>query len=167
MIKAKWMDTPLGPMVAMADDAGLYLLEFTQRRGLEREVERLRKRLGAAIVPGTCEVLEGLGVELAEYFEGARKIFETPLHLGGTPFQRAVWQGLTRIPYGQTISYEEEARLLGKPTAFRAVANANGANQIAILIPCHRVINKNGDLGGYGGGVTCKAALLELERLHK
>ena len=164
ILKAAWLDTPLGPMIAIANEDALYLLEFVDRRGLEREVERLRSRTKSAIVPGTTNPIQLIETELAAYFEGTLQQFETPLLLLGSPFQKQVWNELKKIPPGETRSYLEIARAVGRPTAFRAVALANGANQLAIIIPCHRVINANGELGGYGGGVTRKQWLLDLEK---
>jgi len=104
--------------------------------------------------------------QLQEYFAGKRKKFDVKLHLAGTPFEKKVWKALTEIPYGKTASYAEIASKIGKPTAFRAVGNANGKNPIPIIIPCHRVINSSGELGGYGGGLDLKRRLLELEANH-
>ena len=163
VLKAEWIDTPLGPMVAMGSETALYLLEFTDRRGLEREIERLRTRLKAAIVPGKTEVLQQLKQELAAYFKGTLTEFKTPLAFVGSPFQQQVWQALQTIPYGQTRSYAEQAAALGKPTAVRAVARANGANQLALIVPCHRVVGSNGALTGYAGGLARKKWLLEHE----
>jgi AraC family transcriptional regulator of adaptative response/methylated-DNA-[protein]-cysteine methyltransferase len=167
ILKASWLDTALGPMIAIADDESLYLLEFVDRRGLEREVERLRKRTKSAIIPGSTKPIISIEKELRLYFEGTLKEFETPINLLGSPFQKLVWQALTQIPYGETRSYSKQAENMGKPTAFRAVANANGANQLAIVIPCHRIINLDGSLGGYGGGIARKKWLIEHERLNK
>jgi AraC family transcriptional regulator of adaptative response/methylated-DNA-[protein]-cysteine methyltransferase len=166
ILKASWIDTRLGPMIAIADEAGIYLLEFVDRRGLEREVERLRIKTKAAIIPGVTDPIKSITLELASYFEGKLKEFNTPLHLLGSPFQKLVWDELMRIPYGTTRSYMAQATSIGKNKAYRAVANANGANQLAIIIPCHRIINSNGDLGGYGGGLTRKKWLLEHEASH-
>jgi AraC family transcriptional regulator, regulatory protein of adaptative response / methylated-DNA-[protein]-cysteine methyltransferase len=166
ILKAAWLDTPLGPMVAIADDKALYLLEFVDRRGLEREVERLRKKVKAAIIPGTTSPIHSIENELEQYFSGKLTAFKTPLHLLGSDFQKTVWQQLLQIPYGKTKSYAELAKTINKPTAFRAVANANGANQLAIIIPCHRVINTSGNLGGYGGGIARKKWLLGHEGEH-
>lgn len=166
ILKASWIDTKLGPMIAIADEAGLYLLEFVDRRGLEREVERLRLKTKAAIIPGATDPIKSITLELESYFEGKLKEFNTPLHLLGSPFQKLVWDELIRIPYGHTRSYMAQAEAIGKSTAYRAVANANGANQLAIVIPCHRIINSNGDLGGYGGGITRKQWLIEHEASH-
>ena len=167
VLKAEWIDTPLGPMVAMADDDGLYLLEFTDRRGLEREVERLRKRHKAAIVPGRTGIIDSIELELRAYFEGSLQAFETPLALSGTDFQKSVWKVLQGIPYGKTRSYGEQADILGNPKAVRAVARANGMNQIAIVIPCHRVIGADGSLTGYAGGLARKEWLLAHEQSHE
>lgn len=160
---AKWIDTPLGSMLALASDRGLALLEFTDRRGLEREIERLRAREGAAIVPGDHPVLQRIHRELASYFAGKLRTFETPLDLKGTDFQKEVWQALLRIPIGETRSYAQQAQAIGRPEAVRAVARANGANQIAIVVPCHRVIGSNGELTGYAGGLPRKRWLIEHE----
>ncbi|MCG7383680.1 trifunctional transcriptional activator/DNA repair protein Ada/methylated-DNA--[protein]-cysteine S-methyltransferase [Paenibacillus sp. ACRRY] len=164
VLKASWLDTRLGPIMAVADDTALYLLEFVDRRGLEREVERLRKRTKSAIVPGVTEPIRSIERELAAYFDGTLTTFRTPLFYLGTPFQKSVWEQLMAIPLGETRSYQDIAVALGKPSACRAVAKANGANQLAIVIPCHRVINASGDLGGYGGGLTRKNWLLTHEK---
>ncbi len=164
VLHATWIDTPLGPMLAIADEVVLYLLEFLDRRGLEREIERLRQKTNSPILPGETSITALVQRELAEYFAGMRTVFETPLHTLGSPFERRVWDQLQKIPLGETRSYAEVARAIGEPLAYRAVARANGANTCAIMIPCHRVINTNGDLGGYGGGLARKKWLLDHER---
>ncbi len=164
ILKATWLDTPLGPMIAIADEQALYLLEFVDRRGLEREVERLRQKTKSAIIPGDTPAIDSIKHELAQYFSGKLKRFKTPLALLGSPFQKQVWNELRKILPGETRSYSQIAEAIGRPAAFRAVAQANGANQIAIVIPCHRVINSNGELGGYGGGVSRKNWLLNHEK---
>jgi len=151
-------------MVTIADESELYLLEFVDRRGLEREVERLRKKMHAAIIPGQTVPIQSIERELTQYFEGTLTEFKTPLHLIGSPFQQSVWEQLREIPAGETRSYADIALALGKPAAYRAVAQANGANQLAIVIPCHRVINSDGKLGGYGGGVARKEWLSNHEK---
>jgi AraC family transcriptional regulator of adaptative response/methylated-DNA-[protein]-cysteine methyltransferase len=108
--------------------------------------------------------LDQLRAELECYFRGAQKKFHVSLALRGTPFQEQVWNALLEIPSGSTISYEDLARRIGRPTAVRAVARANGMNRISILVPCHRVVGKDGELTGYGGGVWRKRLLLELEK---
>lgn len=167
LLKAAWLDTNLGPMIAIVDEKALYLLEFVDRRGLEREIERLRRRLHAIILPGETEITNLIEKELNQYFKGELKEFKTPLHLLGSPFQKRVWKKLINIHYGKTCSYADLALSIGQPSAFRAVANANGANQIAIVIPCHRVINRNGEFGGYGGGLMRKKWLINHERHNK
>ena len=164
VFNAAWIDTELGPMIAIADDQQLYLLEFVDRRGLEREIERLRQKMGAAIVPGETEAIQSIKKELCLYFQGKLSTFSTPLALLGSDFQKTVWKSLMEIPPGETRSYTELAQAIGKPSACRAVARANGANQIAIVIPCHRVINSNGELGGYGGGLRRKKYLIDHEK---
>lgn len=166
ILKATWIDTVLAPMVAIADEETLYLLEFVTRRGLEREVERLRSR-GFAIIPGTTPPLKSIENELQSYFEGKLTQFKTLYRVFGSPFQQQVWQALCEIPYGETHSYAEQAVALSKPTAYRAVANANGANQLAIIIPCHRIIASDGTLGGYSGGLAIKKWLLDHEQRYK
>lgn len=164
ILKAAWLDTPLGPMLAIADEEALYLLEFVDRRGLEREIERLRRKTKSAIIPGHTNPINSIERELNLYFKGLLKEFTTATCLLGSPFQKQVWAELIKIPPGETRSYSEIAKAIGKPTAFRAVAQANGTNQFAIIIPCHRVININGELGGYGGGLTRKEWLINHER---
>lgn len=164
VLTAAWLDTRLGPMIAMADDRALYLLEFVDRRGLEREVEQLRKQTGMAILPGRTPIIDAIERELTQYFAGGLVTFKTPLYEPGSPFRKQVWAALRNIPSGETRSYAQIAASIGKPSAFRAVAQANGANQLAIIIPCHRVINTDGGLGGYGGGLVRKQWLLDHEQ---
>jgi len=159
-----WIDSPLGPLVAGATEDGVCLLEFTERRMLEAQFATLRKRLRCAVVPGRNEHLRRLKEELAAYFAGTLRKFTVPLVYPGSPFQKCVWDELRRIPYGRTCSYEELARRAGSPAGQRAVGQANGLNRIAIVIPCHRVVNKGGKLGGYGGGLWRKQFLLDLEQ---
>jgi AraC family transcriptional regulator, regulatory protein of adaptative response / methylated-DNA-[protein]-cysteine methyltransferase len=163
VLKASWLDTPLGPMLAIANEKALYLLEFVDRRGLEREIERLRKKTQSAIIPGSTAPILSIEKELAHYFKGKLTEFTTPLFYLGSPFQRRVWEELKKIPMGQTRSYTDIAKAIGRSSARRAVARANGSNQLALVIPCHRVINANGELGGYAGGLTRKEWLLAHE----
>jgi len=159
-----WLRSPLGPMVAGATSAGVCLLEFTDRRILEAQFATVRKLLAAPVVPGTNEHLELLREELAAYFAGTLRQFSVPLTYPGSAFQRRVWGHLLSIPYGETRSYEQLAAEIEAPRAARAVGHANSLNRIAILIPCHRVLNKNGGLCGYGGGLRRKQSLLQLEQ---
>ena len=163
-VVVSWLEGPLGPLVIGATERGVCLCEFTDRRMLETQFAVLRSRFKCAIVPGENEHLDKLKTELTEYFAGKRTKFDVPLVYPGTPFQEKVWNGLLQIPYGETISYEELADRVGAPGAQRAVGHANGQNRIGIVIPCHRVVNKNGKLGGYGGGLWRKQFLLDLEK---
>lgn len=162
-----WIDTILGPMLAIVDDDSLILLEFVDRRGLEREIERLRKKLKCAIIPGSNHITSQITTDLKNYFEGKNFTFTTPIKMLGSKFQIQVWQTLMTIKPGTTISYQELAQKIDNPKAVRAVANANGANQLALIIPCHRVINANNELGGYGGGLPRKLWLIEHESEFK
>lgn len=163
-IVTSWLESPIGPLVAGATSKGVCLLEFTDRRMLDAQFRTLRKQFKCAIVPGQNSHLDTLKRELSEYFNGARRKFTVRLDAPGSEFQQGVWKELLRIPYGSTASYEDVARKIGSPRAVRAVGHANGLNRIAIVIPCHRVVQKNGNLGGYGGGLRRKEFLLELER---
>jgi AraC family transcriptional regulator of adaptative response/methylated-DNA-[protein]-cysteine methyltransferase len=156
--------TPLGPMLAGACSGRVCLLEFADRRMLATQIRRLRARLGASYAPGDDPLLAQLARELGEYFAGERAVFSVPLELAGTEFQRRVWTALLGIPSGETRSYAALARELGRPSAVRAVARANGDNRLAILVPCHRVVGSDGKLTGYGGGLWRKQRLLEHER---
>lgn len=150
-LKSAKLETPLGPMLAVADEKVLYVLEFIDGRKLE-------------LTQGSSPPLRSIAQELERYFKGELKAFKTPLAMLGTPFQKRVWEELAKIPHGETRSYAAIAKALSKPTAYRAVAQANGANPFTIIIPCHRVINANGALGGYGGGLDRKRWLLNHER---
>ncbi|MBX3407027.1 MAG: methylated-DNA--[protein]-cysteine S-methyltransferase [Phycisphaeraceae bacterium] len=161
---ACWIESPLGPMLAAAGDHGVCLLEFVDRRALATQVATLRRRFGAVIRPGSNAHLATLQRELAAYFAGRSAEFSVKLEAPGTEFQALVWEALRAIPSGQTRSYLDIARQIGRATATRAVARANGDNRLAILIPCHRVIGSDGTLTGYGGGVWRKEWLLEHER---
>lgn len=150
-----YVDSPLGRLCVEGTGAlltGLYLPEHKHRSGPSPTAAR------------DDEAFAAVREQLAEYFAGSRREFDLPLKLQGTPFQRRVWQELTRIPFGTTITYAELARRVGKPDAFRAVGNANGRNPISIIVPCHRVIGSGGKLTGYAGGVDRKQRLLEWER---
>ena len=162
-MQVAWLRTPLGPMIAGSTDEGLCLLEFTDRRMLERQLSILGRRFRLPMVPGESEHLRQAKGELSEYFEGRRREFGVRLHVVGSDFQKRVWDALIRIPYGETRSYAALAREVRSPDAVRAVGQANGMNRIAILVPCHRVVNADGRLGGYGGGLWRKQRLLALE----
>jgi len=163
ILTAQWIDTPIGAMLAVVDDTGVHLLEFAERKALPTEIERLRKRTGP-ICFGQHPMLDALARQLEQYFAGRSLTFDVPIVQKGTPFETTVWDALRRIPAGATRSYGEIARLLDRPDAPRAVARANGANQVAIIVPCHRVIGADGSLTGYGGKIWRKQWLLEHER---
>jgi AraC family transcriptional regulator of adaptative response/methylated-DNA-[protein]-cysteine methyltransferase len=163
-IASQFMETPLGPILAAAVHEGVCFLEFSDRRMLETNYEIIRKRFAMPVLPMTNRHLDQLRAELDCYFQGKQKNFHVPLVTRGTRFQEHVWTELQKIPHGETISYQELAKRIDEPSAVRAVARANGTNRISILIPCHRVIGKDGELTGYGGGLWRKRLLLELER---
>ena len=153
-------------MVAVADRKALHLLEFIDRRALPRELKDLHRRMPNGIGLGRHAATDQVNAELNAYFAGDSAEFATPLALHGSAFTRDVWAALRRIPAGETRSYGQIARELDKPKAVRAVARANGANQLAIVIPCHRVIGADGSLTGYGGGLWRKQRLIELENRY-
>jgi AraC family transcriptional regulator of adaptative response/methylated-DNA-[protein]-cysteine methyltransferase len=158
------IESPVGPLLAGVMDDSLCCLEFSSPERLEPQLDRLRNRLHAEAVQDRHALLDSLIAQLDEYFAGCRRVFDLPLTYPGTDFQQQVWAALLEIPYGQTWSYLELAKRVGSPDAMRAVGQANGMNPIAIVIPCHRVINASGTLGGYGGGLPRKQHLLNLER---
>ena len=163
---AEEVSSPLRPMLAVASERGLCLLEFLDRRAIAGAMRDLSVRFGSAIVPGTNEHVARIRTELAEYFSGGRRRFEVALDLRGTTFQRRVWDRLLDIPFGETVSYSRLATELGRPGAVRAVGQANGRNPVAIVVPCHRVVRTDGTLCGYGGGLWRKRWLLDHE-LHQ
>ena len=163
-VLTSWVESPFGPLLTAATSEGICLLEFTDRRRLDHQFSRLRKYFQCAIIPGENKHITQLKTELKEYFAARKEKFSVKLLYPGTPFEQKVWNVLLKIPYGSTISYEEIAKMIGSPKSSRAVGRANGFNRISIVIPCHRVINKNGELGGYGGGLWRKKMLLALEQ---
>lgn len=157
------LDTPLGGMIGGAFDGHLCLLEYADGDRPEHQLDRIAELFRAEVVHGEHPVLEQARTELREYFDGERTRFDTPVITPGTEFQEAVWDALREIPYGETRSYAQQARAIGRPDAVRAVGRANGQNRVAIIVPCHRVIGASGQLTGYGGLLWRKRALLELE----
>lgn len=154
-MQIRTVDSPVGRLRLAAEDGRLTELKF-----------------GGEAVPVQCDgvndaVLDEAERQLAEYFRGERQVFDLPLQPKGTPFQLADWQALREIPYGETVSYGDIARRIGRPKAFRAVGMANHSNPISIIVPCHRVIGSDGKLTGYGGGLEVKRQLLELEQKWK
>jgi AraC family transcriptional regulator of adaptative response/methylated-DNA-[protein]-cysteine methyltransferase len=163
-VRLGWMESPVGPLLLGATDEGACFCEFTDRRSLENQIDVVRRRFARPVVPGTNEPLERLQQELLDYFSGKLRDFTVPLIVPGSPFETSVWNVLRTIPYGETISYSDLAQAIDSPRAVRAVGSANGRNRMAIVIPCHRVVNHNGALGGYGGGLWRKRWLLDLEQ---
>lgn len=155
--------TPLGDMVAVANDRGICLLEFADCARLDVACRGLEQHFGASIASGENACIRQVQRELAEYFNGQRTVFEVPIDTPGTDFQHRVWALLRTIPYGTTTSYQAQAAALQHPKAIRAMAAANGQNRVAIIVPCHRVIGKGGQLTGYAGGLARKRWLLDLE----
>jgi AraC family transcriptional regulator of adaptative response/methylated-DNA-[protein]-cysteine methyltransferase len=156
--------SPIGEFVAGVTSRGCCLFEFRDRGGVERIGMRIEKRYHMEMVEGDSPLLSTVIEQAGEYFAGRRTAFDLPLDLAGTVFEKQVWEELLRIPYGETRSYGELAGVLGKPGASRAVGRANGANCIAVIVPCHRVIEADGNLRGYGGGLWRKRFLLDLEQ---
>lgn len=156
--------TPLGPMIAISDDHALYGLRFADKKNAERDIKKFLKNTKDTLVVGTTSPIQSIQAELDAYFSGTLTTFKTPYVLLGSSFQKVVWGKLTTIPFGQTRSYAAHAHSICKPTAYRAVGNANGANNLAIIIPCHRIISNDGALGGYASGLERKQWLLNHEK---
>ncbi|MCH9625293.1 MAG: Methylated-DNA--protein-cysteine methyltransferase [Chlamydiales bacterium] len=159
-----YLETPLGQMIAIADERVLYLLEFVDRRGLEREIKQLQKTNCASMIFGSTSPICLIERDLERYFAGELREFATPFHFVGSDFQKSVWTALTKIPYGESRAYSDIAQEIGKPKAYRAVASAIAANQLALIVPCHRVIHADGSLSDYSSGPVRKKRLLELEK---
>ena len=157
------IDSPLGQMIAGATSEGVCFLEWHDRGGVDRIKQRVAKRYKLPLERGDNKHLMQLERELAEYFAANRREFDVTLDVHGTKFEDTIWDQLLAIPCGETRSYGQIAKAVGKPGASRAVGRANGANYVSIVIPCHRVIDSNGNLHGYGGGLWRKKRLLELE----
>lgn len=167
LVRMTEIPTPIGPMLAMASDGGICLLEFIDRHTLDIEISDLKKLLNCDFIHAENSHLRSLRSQMTEYFEGSLRSFDVPLHYPGTPFQRSVWESLLTISYGTTRSYMAQAVFLGNPQSVRAVARANSMNRIAIVLPCHRVIGSNGSLTGYSAGLERKRWLLDHEQKHR
>lgn len=163
LLRADWIETPIGPMLAVADAHALHMLEFVDRPALSAELTRLRVAARSSVAFGRLPPIDRIETELQTYFDGRSARFATPLALHGSAFTRQVWDALMAIPRGVTRSYSDIAVAVARPSAVRAVARANGANQISIVIPCHRVIGSDGSLTGYGGGLWRKRWLIQHE----
>ena len=161
-VRLRRIDTPIGPMTIGATDTAVVLADFSERPMMPAQLASVRRRIGPT-GDGDAPLLDATEGQLREYFAGRRIAFDLPLDLPGSAFQERVWGELTRIPYGETISYRELAERVGVPAGTRAVGRANGSNRLAIIVPCHRVVASGGGLGGYGGGLAAKRLLLDLE----
>jgi O-6-methylguanine DNA methyltransferase len=162
-IFTKTIRSPIKPLRIAAVDEGICMLQFVDDTSDLSDLTAMSERLDRSISKADHPLLDELTSQLTEYFAGTRTGFDLPVALAGTEFQCAVWKQLARIPYGETASYEDIARRTGHPDAQRAVGSANGRNSVAIVIPCHRVVRKDGGLGGFGGGLWRKKFLLALE----
>ncbi len=166
-INIQYYRTKIGELLLGSFNGKLCLLDFGYRKMRKTVDNRIQKGLNAGFVECDDGVLEKTKEQLDEYFNGERKEFHIPLLTIGTDFQKSVWDALMKVPYGTTLSYLQLSKNIKNEKAVRAVANANGANSIGIIIPCHRIIASDGGLGGYGGGLTVKKQLLELEQNYK
>ena len=156
-------DSPAGELVVGASSRGCCLVEYVERGGLEKIKYWTRQRYNLDMVECDNPLLDRVEEELRSYFSGSLRSFSFPLDLQGTEFEQSVWRQLLAISYGQRTTYAELARRVNKPKAFRAVGRANGSNPLAIVVPCHRVVQSGGGMGGYGGGIWRKEFLLGLE----
>ncbi len=162
-IKIQYYKTPVGELILGSHDGKLCLCDWRYRKMRESIDNRIKKGLNTEYIVENSPVIDQTIAELKEYFNGKRSDFSIPLLLVGTDFQKLVWESLLTIPFGQTESYLGLSKKLKNEKAIRAVGTANGANAISILVPCHRIIGSNGDLGGYAGGLAAKKKLLSLE----
>ena len=165
MLDFCYHDTPLGMMMSYSTGQALYLLSYGDCSTLKPQTKQLAKHF-TYFQYHSNKISKLVDTQLRQYFQGERSQFDIPLHCLGTDFQKNAWQTLSHIPYGKTISYREQAERTGKPKAIRAVANANRLNKLSIIVPCHRVISSNKELGGYAGGLDRKNQLLALEEKY-
>ena len=164
-INIQYCKTKIGELILGSFEGKLCLLDFRYRKMRKSVDERIKKGLNAKFVENNTEIIERIQAELDEYFHGNRKEFDVPLQMVGTDFQKSVWEALLRVPFGTTSTYLQLAKNINNEKAVRAVAAANGANSMAIIIPCHRIIGSNGELVGYAGGLPIKKRLLKLEKI--
>ncbi len=158
--------SPCGILLLGSIDDKLCLCDWQVEKHHDKVVQRIHRATDKRFITGITSVISQSINELDEYFSGIRKEFSIPLKFIGSEFQKQVWKELLNVPYGTTVSYREIARSIFKPTAIRAVANANGANALSIFVPCHRIIGSDNSLTGYGGGLHIKKFLLDLEKSH-
>jgi AraC family transcriptional regulator of adaptative response/methylated-DNA-[protein]-cysteine methyltransferase len=163
-ISFRIVESPIGDLVLGASRRGCCLVEFADRYGLEKIKAQIQVRHKLEMIERDSPLLDSVAEELRDYFSGSLHSFSTPVDLRGTRFEQAVWQELLAIPYGQTRTYGDIAKSVRNPLAFQAVGGANGRNPLAIVVPCHRVVQKGGGMSGYGGGIWRKKYLLDFER---
>jgi len=163
-IHIQYFKTNYGEFILGSYGEKLCMVDFRYRKMRKTIDDRIKKGLNSEFVEQDDETLKKARVQLDEYFDMQRKAFDIPILMVGTDFQKSVWEALIKVPYGTTSTYLQLAKETGKAKAVRAVANANGANAIGIIIPCHRIIGSNGELTGYAGGLPVKKRLLELEQ---
>ncbi len=166
MISFTYLEVPVGKMIAAVSNDRLCLFDFLYRKNIDKIINRIETYTGEKLTEKDHPLFRDLSLQINEYFAGERKEFSLPLHFAGSSFQQTVWNALLTIPYGQTRTYEEQSIYLKNEKAIRAVATANGQNGIAIIVPCHRVIGKDGNLTGYAGGLPTKKRLLDLEKKY-
>lgn len=164
VLKISYIKTILGVMLVIADDNYMYMLDFKDAKNLGNKVLQLYTKTNSIISAGTNRIILSIEKELALYFQGKLKVFQTPVKLLGGRFEKMVWRKLRDIPYGETRSYLEQAKGVGSLKGFRAVGRVNSYNKLVIILPCHRVIKSNGELGGYGGGLKRKQVLINHEK---
>jgi len=165
-----YLDTPIGILEICGNErviTSILFLDDLNKESYINYIEKNNRKTSSDPIVEVPEVIEVVMKQLEEYFKGERISFQIPIEFEGTEFQKISWNQLTKIPYGETISYKEQAIAIGREKSVRAVGTANGKNKLSIIIPCHRVIGSNGKLTGYAGGVDRKAWLLEHERKHK
>ncbi len=163
-INIQYFKTNYGEFILGSYDGKLCMVDFRYRKMRKVIDNRIKKGINAKFIEQDDEILQKTRVQLDEYFNMQRKTFDIPIQMVGTDFQKSVWEALLKVPYGTTSTYLQLAKEIGNEKAVRAVANANGANAIGIIIPCHRIIGTNGELTGYAGGLPLKKRLLELEQ---
>ncbi len=166
-INISYYKTKIGELIIGSYDEKLCILDFRYRRMRTTVDNRIKKLLNTEFIESKDEIIIETKKQIDEYLQGQRKEFDIPLLLVGTDFQKQVWNELMKVPYGKTASYLDIAKRINNEKAVRAVASANGANSIALIVPCHRIIETGGGLGGYGGGLPIKKRLLNLEKIDE
>ena len=166
-INIQYHKTKIGELILGAFDEELCILDFRYRRMRPTVDNRIKRGLKADFIEQKDETIDEAKRQVDEYLNEGRKYFDVPLLMVGTDFQKNVWKGLMKVPYGSTSTYLKLAKSINNEKAVRAVASANGANSIGLIIPCHRIIGSNGELVGYGGGLPVKKRLLKLEQVGR